>query len=91
VAVEAIAQGEEFAMYPKRRSSALLALLAAGGLYAWRNRDKIQGWINRQTTQYNNQDNTTFPSTGATRRIDAGLNRADTETPLSERRFGSEI
>jgi hypothetical protein len=78
-------------MYPRSRTSALLALLAAGGLYAWRNRDKIQGWINSQTTQHNNQDNTTVPSTGATRRIHTDLNRADTETPLSERHFGSEI
>jgi hypothetical protein len=78
-------------MYPKSRTSALMALLAAGGLYAWRNRDKIQNWINNQRAQYNNHDDTTFPSTGATRRIDADLNRADTETPLSERRFGSEI
>ena len=78
-------------MYPKSRTSALMALLAAGGLYAWRNRDKIQNWINDQRAQYNNHDNTTFPSTSATRRIDAAMNRADTETPLSERRYGTEI
>ena len=62
-------------MYPKSRTSALMALLAAGGLYAWRNRDKIQSWINDQRAQYTNQDNTTFPSTGATRRIDTDMNR----------------
>jgi hypothetical protein len=75
-------------MYPKSRTSALMALLAAGGLYAWRNRDKIQSWINDQRAQYSTPDNTAFPSTGATRRIDADLN---SETPLSERHYGSEI
>jgi hypothetical protein len=78
-------------MYPKSRTSALMALLAVGGLYAWRNRDKIQSWINNQSAQFNNQGNTTFPSTGETRRVDTDLNRADTETPLSERRYGTEI
>jgi hypothetical protein len=78
-------------MYPKSRTSALMALLAAGGLYAWRNRDKIQSWINDQRTRYTTQDSTAFPSTGATRRIDADMNRANTETPLSERRYGTEI
>ena len=78
-------------MYPKSRNGALMALLAAGGLYAWRNRDKIQSWINDQRAQYTSQGNTTFPSTGATRRIDTDMSPADTEGPLSERRYGSEI
>jgi len=80
-------------MYPKSRSSALMALLAAGGLYAWRNRDKIQSWISNQTAQMNNQSaqlnnqpSATYPSIGETRRID------DTaSTPLSERRYGTEL
>jgi hypothetical protein len=33
---------------------ALGALAIAGGLWAWRNRDKIQSWFNKQRTQYNN-------------------------------------
>jgi hypothetical protein len=28
--------------------SALAALALAGGIWAWRNRDKIQSWFNRQ-------------------------------------------
>ena len=85
-------------MYPKNRSSALMALLAAGGLYAWRNRDKIQGWLSSQSSQLNSQrsqgsqlgtqPSTTFPSTGDTRRIDID---AESTTPLGERRFESDI
>lgn len=80
-------------MYPKSKNSALMALLAAGGLYAWRNRDKIQSWIANQTAQLNNQNQTSpaFPSTGETRRI--GENDYSTETPstLSERKYGSDL
>ena len=54
----------------KGNKSALWALAAAGGLWAWRNRDKIQGWVNAQrgqmTSQYGGQ-----PATGATQRIGA--------------------
>ena len=78
-------------MYPKSRNSALLALLAAGGLYAWRNRDKIQGWINNQSAQLNDQSSRAFPSTGETRRIDSDYDRTESQTPLSERGYGSEI
>ena len=77
-------------MYPKSKNSALLALLAAGGLYAWRNRDKIQGWINNQTSQYANQNNT-YPATGSTRRFDSDFDRTESQTPLSERQYGSEL
>jgi len=73
-------------MYPKGKSGALMALLAAGGLYAWRNRDKIQSWISNQSAQLNNQRNTTYPSIGETRRIDD-----TTSTPLTERRYGTEL
>lgn len=34
-----------------RRNGAFAALLAAGGLWAWQNRDKIQGWINDPNTR----------------------------------------
>lgn len=62
-------------MFPKNRSSALMALLAAGGLYAWRNRDKIQGWLSQQNIPGRLADSglstgTSYPATGATRRID---------------------
>ena len=32
--------------------SALAALAIAGGLFAWRNRDKIQAWFNSQRQQF---------------------------------------
>jgi hypothetical protein len=54
----------------KTNRSALMALLAAGGLWAYQNRDKIQGWINNQRGQLSNQYGTE-PTTGPTRRIGA--------------------
>ena len=61
----------------KNSRGALMALLAAGGLYAWRNRDKIQSWLNTQRDQLNTQYggaqlSGTMPSTGETRRMDQG-------------------
>lgn len=44
-----------------------MALAAAGGLWAWRNRDKIQGWMNSQRSQLEGSP----AMTGATRRIDS--------------------
>jgi hypothetical protein len=41
---------------------ALGALAIAGGLWAWKNRDKIQTWFNQQRTQF---DSSAF--TGETR------------------------
>lgn len=61
---------EELAMNAAKSKSAWLALLAAGGLYAWNNRDKIQSWLNTQRDQFNNQSGNSLPATGATRRID---------------------
>ena len=40
-------------MNPAKSKSAWLALLTAGGLYAWQNRDKIRGWLNTQRDQLN--------------------------------------
>ncbi len=57
-------------MYPKNRSSALLALLAAGGLYAWRNRDKIQSWLNNNAPSFDDSA-AGHPAIGETRRIGA--------------------
>jgi hypothetical protein len=67
--------------YPKRSSSALLALAAAGGLWAWQNRDKVSGWVNQMNDQISQRqghrktisDTTYSPSvqtyTGNTQRI----------------------
>ena len=52
----------------KGNKSALWALAAAGGLWAWRNRDKIQDWVNTQRSQMSSQYGGQ-PATGATRRI----------------------
>jgi MYXO-CTERM domain-containing protein len=53
----------------KGNKNALWALLAAGGLWAWQNRDKIQGWVNNQRSQMSDQS--AQPATGPTRRIGA--------------------
>lgn len=79
-------------MYPKSRSSALVALLAAGGLYAWRNRDKIQGWISQQNipgrlTDNNYSTGTSYPNVGETRRMDD----EPADNPGFERPYGSGI
>ena len=72
----------------KNSRSALLALAAAGGLWAWRNRDKIQSWVNSQSSQLSNSQ----PMTGETRRIgqDEYLNR-DAPTQLPTDTFQSEV
>ena len=59
-------------MNPVRSKSAWLALLTAGGMYAWQNRDKIRGWLDTQRDQFNNQSGSSLPATGATRRMDQG-------------------
>jgi hypothetical protein len=72
----------------KNSRSALLALAAAGGLWAWRNRDKIQSWVNSQSSQLGGSS----PMTGETRRIgqDTYLNR-DVPTQLPTDTFQSEV
>ncbi len=76
---------EELEMNAAKSKSAWVALLAAGGLYAWQNRDKIQGWLNTQRDQINSQPNS-LPATGATQRIDSQ------DAPTSHRRgiYGTE-
>ena len=54
-------------MNAAKSKSAWVALLAAGGLYAWKNRDKIQSWLNTQREQINSQSSSSLPATGATR------------------------
>jgi hypothetical protein len=61
---------EELDMNAAKSKSAWVALLAAGGLYAWRNRDKIQSWVNTQRGQFDSQARSSLPATGETRRID---------------------
>lgn len=41
--------------YPKNSKSALLALLAAGGAWAWQNRDKVSAWASQMSGQINSQ------------------------------------
>ena len=57
-------------MNAAKSKGAWMALLAAGGLYAWNNRDKIQSWLNTQRDQLSSQSSSSLPATGATRRID---------------------
>jgi hypothetical protein len=61
----------------KNSKSALMALAAAGGLWAWRNRDKIQSWVSDQRGRLNDQldsQRNHYESdqsfTGETRRMD---------------------
>lgn len=78
--------------------NAFWALAAAGGLWAWQNRDKIQGWVNNQRTRLNDQMNSQsnqFESdqsfTGATRRIDQNTyDTPSTTTPAQSKPFISE-
>lgn len=58
-------------MNAAKSKSAWVALLAAGGLYAWKNRAKIQGWLNSQRDQINSSSSSSLPATGATQRSDA--------------------
>jgi len=58
-------------MNAAKSKSAWVALLAAGGLYAWQNRDKIQSWLSAQRDQFNSQSSNSLPATGATQRIDS--------------------
>jgi hypothetical protein len=62
---------EETEMNAAKSKGAWMALLAAGGLYAWKNRDKIQSWLNTQREQLDSSTGSSLPATGATRRIDA--------------------
>jgi hypothetical protein len=39
--------------YPKNPKSALMALAAAGGLWAWQNRDKLSGMLSQARSQIN--------------------------------------
>jgi hypothetical protein len=61
-----------------RNRSALAALALAGGVWAWRNRDKIQSWLNSQRQQFGGSQS----FTGETRRIhESDLPRYDASAP----------
>ncbi len=78
----------------KNSKSALLALAAAGGLWAWRNRDKIQGWMNSQGGPLGQlgQLGGSQPMTGETRRIGEGdFTNRDTPTHMPSDTYRSEI
>jgi hypothetical protein len=66
---------------PKKKGGALAALAAAGGMWAWQNRDKIRGWLNSQRSQLEANRSITGEGrgfTGETRRI--GDHYAATDT-----------
>jgi len=63
-----------------KSKGAWLALLAAGGLYAWNNRDKIQTWINAQRDQIQDQPGNSLPATGATSQLDQQNYQAPRDT-----------
>jgi hypothetical protein len=70
--------------FPKNSKSAFLALVAAGGVWAWQNRDKVSAWAGQLSQQQPSQRktiadevhtstaqpySTVEPYTGGTRRI----------------------
>ena len=70
--------------FPRNSKSALLALLTAGGIWAWQNRDKVASWVGQISERqpghrksFADQVDSSAPSptleayTGGTRRIDA--------------------
>src|SRR5690348_12453945 len=84
-------------MAVKRGGGALAALLAAGGLWAWQNRDKIQGWINDPNTRSKVQGwlggtgSTSSTSTSDTNRNTSGSlsDYSYNGSPSSTNQFGS--
>lgn len=56
-------------MAVKNGKGALWALAAAGGMLAWRNKDKIQGWVQSQRSTLQNNMSNQAANTGETRRI----------------------
>jgi hypothetical protein len=70
---------------------ALAVLAAAGGLWAWNNRDKIRGFIEQQRGQMQSstshrRDDTSGPAfTGETRRMNDSLDMRGNEPELSRR------
>jgi hypothetical protein len=71
----------------RNSKSALFALAAAGGLWAWRNRDKVQGWLNTAR----NQINTNRSFTGETRRIGDNTYSNPSDIPSHSDRYTTDI
>ena len=65
----------------KNSRSALMALLTAGGLWAWQNRDKIQGWIGSQRGAMGGQYGADRPALGPTRRLGADTDGSTSTGP----------
>jgi hypothetical protein len=78
-------------MRPKSSSSALAALLFAGGLWAWRNRDKIQTWAETQSRQMNAPQSADQPYTGQTRRIGDPATDRSSDTTAPRDSFAADI
>jgi hypothetical protein len=83
--------GQGGIMKPKSSSSALAALLFAGGLWAWRNRDKIQNWAETQRHQMNTPQSTDEPYTGQTRRIGETAADRPADTTTQRDSFAADI
>jgi hypothetical protein len=81
-------------MAVKNQKSALAALAAAAGLWAWQNRDTIRGWVNTQRSQMGGHG-TSSPATGATQRIGEHYpsvsDALDTADPTAPRRYDPSI
>lgn len=75
-------------MARRTNRGALWALAAAGGLWAWRNRDTVQGWLNQQTGSSNNNLDSRMLNEG-TRQHDAQAPRDATEVQRDS--FGAGI
>jgi hypothetical protein len=67
-------------MAVKNQKSALAALAAAGGLWAWQNRDKIRGWMESQRSQLESRG----PYTSETRRMGDQYPSVNTDIDSSE-------
>jgi hypothetical protein len=66
-------------MYPKTSRGAFAALLLAGGVWAYRNSDKVKGWLNQLSSQAKtlSSPETERSFTGETRRIGVEYPGAD--------------
>jgi hypothetical protein len=67
-------------MAVKNQKSALAALAAAGGLWAWQNRGKIRGWLESQRSQIESRGS----YTSETRRIGEHYPSVNTDIDTTE-------
>lgn len=82
----------------KNSKSAIWALAAAGGLWAWQNRDKLRQWagspqvrdaISNLTSPGSSSGRPSYPAVGETRRI--RVETPDDATEVQRDPFGSGI